>query len=126
MAKEKWVVKSVRFPESLSHSCMGLKYVARPTNLNVSLLPVSWMTWFSTKALSFVMLDSEALKLVKLKDIAVVNVIGFSIEKKKGDQDEITEDRKLWKKEMFDLEVVHYHDWSFQMRLAKKFLQCRS
>ena len=82
MAKEKWVVKFVNFPESLSHSFMGLKYVARPTNSKVSLLPVSWMTWFSAKALSYVMLESEELKLVKLKDIALVNVNGVSIEKK--------------------------------------------
>ena len=34
------------------------------------------------KSSSYVMLESEALKLVKLKDMAPVNVIGFSFEKK--------------------------------------------
>ena len=42
---------------------------------------MSWMTWFSGKAdLSYVMLESAELKLVKLKDKALVN--GVNREKK--------------------------------------------
>ncbi|GLT61049.1 hypothetical protein SLA2020_337840 [Shorea laevis] len=76
MTNEKWVVKSVRFPDALSHRCMGLKYVARPTSCVLTRLPVSWMTWFSGKALSYVIRESPEVKLVKLKDIALVNGVG--------------------------------------------------
>jgi hypothetical protein len=83
MTKEKLVVKSVRFPDALSHRCMGLTYVARPTLLLCIWSPVSWMTWLSGKALSHLRRESSVLqlwKLVKLKDKALVN--GRSGEKK--------------------------------------------
>lgn len=76
MTKEKWVAKSVRALEALSHRCRGLAYVARPTNAVLTSLPVSWMTWFSAKALSYVILVLPELKLVKLKDRALVNGVG--------------------------------------------------
>jgi hypothetical protein len=63
---------------------MGLKYVVRPTDPVMTLLLVSWMTWSSGKALSYIIRGSPNLKLVMLKDIeALVN--GLGSENKTGD-----------------------------------------
>ena len=68
MTKEKWVLKSEICPEALSHNCRDLKYVARPFNACVSLLPVSWMAWFFVSADQWQEISElKQLKLVRLK-----------------------------------------------------------
>uniref|UniRef100_A0A2P2MUB1 Uncharacterized protein MANES_07G043600 n=1 Tax=Rhizophora mucronata TaxID=61149 RepID=A0A2P2MUB1_RHIMU len=78
MTKEKWVLKSARFPEALSQRWTALLYVARPTlplELIDSRLEVSSMRGSSRYASpSKLMFAIAWLKLVKLKLVLSVDV----------------------------------------------------
>jgi hypothetical protein len=66
-----------------THRCIGLKYLAQTTSdTELSLLPVSWMSCSSGKALSYLIRESPEMKLVMLKGIAAVLVNGLGTENK--------------------------------------------